>query len=75
MPTDTEFVPFVIKAGGRLATTTSEWLGGFWKDVADQKGFLNVRYVCVIILHNLDFTARIIINKVTVKTAKEESIL
>ena len=36
MPTGKEFVPFVIETGGRLAKTTSEWLDGVWKDVADE---------------------------------------
>jgi len=37
LPPGTEFVPFVIETGGRLATTTYEWLDSFWKDVTEER--------------------------------------
>jgi len=33
----TEFVPFVIETGGRLAKTTYKWLDSFWKDVTEER--------------------------------------
>ena len=60
MPADTEFVPFVIETGGRLAKTTSQWLDGFWKDVADQKARklrqASVRRMCIEIQRQMFFS-------------------
>jgi len=57
MPADTEFVPFVIETGGRLAKATSEWLDGFWKDVSNQKSRklrqASVRSTCIEIQRQL----------------------
>jgi len=37
LPPSTEFVPFVIETGGRLAKTTYKWLDSFWKDVTEER--------------------------------------
>ena len=37
LPPNTEFVPFVIETGGRLAKTTYKWLDSFWKDVTEER--------------------------------------
>ena len=34
---DTEFVPFVVETGGRLAKATYEWLDSFRKDVTEER--------------------------------------
>ena len=60
IPAGTEFVPFVIETGGRLAKTTSEWLDSFWKDIADQKTRklrqASVRMTCIEIQRQLFFS-------------------
>jgi len=51
VPEHTEFVPFVIETGGRLAKTTCVWLDSFWKNVSDPKlrkqRQASVRGICV----------------------------
>lgn len=60
MHTDNEFIPFVIETGGRLLKTTSQWLDGFWMDVANQKvrrlRQASVREICIDVQRQLFFS-------------------